>query len=495
MTSGDDAIYGRERELARFDEVVAEVAGGGRRTLVVCGSAGIGKTTLVDALVRRAHAAGLAPLEGHCLDIDAAVPLGPVLHALADLPPEQPAAQRSPTAATGPPPSVILNESTFDRLRAELTQAARRRPVLLVIEDLHWADPSTQDFVLALVRSFREPLLLALTFRDDDLTREHPFRRRLAELDGRVGVSRLDVGPLDAVATAALVQRRTAAPADPQVLVELGRRAQGNPLFIKAILADGGTGVPASLRDLLLTRVRTLPEDARQLARASSVGGNRIDLPLLTDMAGSAGLTEERFDDGLRALVDANVLDQRGDQLVFHHALIRDAVYQELIPSERARLHATYGRLIDERVGRGSAVSIGDLFESAFHWNASGDLPHSLVASTRAGMAAFELGADEAEAHLTRAVELWDLVPDADALTGRTKAELCYTLAYPMLGSENGTKYIEMALHLVDEKTQPALAVRIWSTYAIEESVYENLDAAPPNGTAIDHAMARAIEL
>ncbi len=188
MASGDDAIHGREREFACFDEVVAEVAAGGRRTLVVCGSAGIGKTTLVDALVRRACAAGLAPLEGHCLDIDAAAPLRPVLHALADLPRGPPAHQRDPAAAAGLLPSGTVglsNESPFDQLRAELTRAARRRPVLLVIEDLHWADPSTQDFVLALARSFREPLLLALTFRDDDLTRDHPFRRRLAELDGR----------------------------------------------------------------------------------------------------------------------------------------------------------------------------------------------------------------------------------------------------------------------------------------------------------------------
>ena len=498
MNSGDDFIYGRERELARFDEVVAEVTAGGRHTLVVCGSAGIGKTTLVDALVRRACAAGLAPLEGHCLDIDAAVPLGPVLSALADLPHEQPAGQRGLAVATGPELSGILNESPFDRLRAELTRAARRRPVLLVIEDLHWADPSTQDFVLALARSFREPLLLALTFRDDDLTREHPFRRRLAELDGRVGVSRLDVGPLDAVATAALVQRATAAPADPQVVVELGRRAEGNPLFIKAILADGGPGVPASLRDLLLTRVRSLPEDARRLARAASVGGTRIDLPLLTAVVGPTGLTgltEERFDDALRALIEANVIDQRGDQLVFHHALIRAAVYEELLPSQRARLHATSGQVIDDRVGRGSTVNTRDLFESAFHWNASGDLPRALVASARAGMAAFEVGADEGEVHLTRAVELWDLVPDAAALTGRTQAELCYTLAYPMLGSEDGTKYIEMALRLVDEKTQPALAVRVWSTYGSMESVYASTESALTDGPAIELATARAIEL
>ncbi|MEO7059260.1 MAG: AAA family ATPase [Lapillicoccus sp.] len=498
MTSGDGAIYGRERELTRFDEVVAEVAAGGRWTLVVCGSAGIGKTTLVDALVRRASAAGLQPLEGHCLDIDAAVPLGPVLQALADLPRGPPAQHPRPAAVTDPPLAGtvgalgVANESPFDQLRADLTRAARRGPVLLVIEDLHWADQSTQDFVLALARSFREPLLLALTFRDDDLTRDHPFRRRLAEVDGRLGVSRLDVGPLDARATAALVERRTAVPADPLVVTELGRRAGGNPLFIEAILADGGPGVPASLRDLLLARVRALPGDARRLARAASVGGSRINLPLLTGVVGLLGVTEERFDDGLRALIDANVIDQRGDQradqLVFHHALIRDAVYEELLPSERARLHATYGRLIDERMGRGSTINDRELSESAFHWNASGDLPRALVASTRAGMAAFELGADEGEVHLSRAIELWDLVPDAARLTGRTKAELCYTLAYPMLGSVNGIKYIEMALRLVDEKTQPQLAVRVWSTYA-------SMDFELPDGPTLEYATSRAIEL
>ncbi|OFE14340.1 hypothetical protein BA895_10160 [Humibacillus sp. DSM 29435] len=355
MASGDDAIHGREREFACFDEVVAEVAAGGRRTLVVCGSAGIGKTTLVDALVRRARVAGLQPIEGHCLDIDAAVPLGPVIQALADLPSGPPTHARGPAAATDPPPSGIsgtvgmVKESPFDRLRAELTRAARRRPVLLVVEDLHWADPSTQDFALALARSFREPLLLALTFRDDDLTRDHPFRRRLAELDGRLGVLRLDVGPLDAVATAALVQRHTAAPADPLVVAELGRRAQGNPLFIEAILADRGPGVPASLRDLLLTRVRALPEDARRLARAASVGGSMIDLPLLTEVVGLAGLTEERFDDGLRGLIDANVLDPRGDQLVFHHALIRDAVSGPA--PERTGPPARHLRAADRRTG------------------------------------------------------------------------------------------------------------------------------------------------
>ncbi|MEO6999226.1 MAG: LuxR C-terminal-related transcriptional regulator, partial [Terracoccus sp.] len=203
---------------------------------------------------------------------------------------------------------------------------------------------------------------------------------------------------------------------------------------------------------------------------------------------GLAGLAGERFDDGLRALIDANVIDQRGDQLVFHHALIRNAVYEDLLPSERARLHTTYGRVIDERVGRGCAVNTRELSLSAFHWNASGDLSRALVASTRAGMAAFELAADEGEVHLCRAIELWDLVPDAARLTGRTKAELCYTLAYPMLGWESGTKYIEMALRLVDEKTHPRLAVRIWSTYG-------SMEFELPDGHAVELATARAVEL
>ena len=480
MTGTDDTIHGRERELARVEEAVAEVSAGARVTLVVHGEAGIGKTTLVGAVSRRGIAAGLQVLEGHCVDIDSAIPLGPVLQALDGL--EQLGAD------PGPPPDGMGNETSFDRLRAVLTVAARRRPVLLIIEDLHWADPSTQDFVLGLARSFREPLLLVLTVRDADVTDVDPLRRRLAELEGRVGVSRLDVGPLDPTAIRAMVEGRTSTRADPRLVADLCSRAEGNPLFIEAILADGGPGVPASLRDLLLLRTRALPADATRIVHAASVGGTRIDLPVLATVV---DLPTQRFDDGLRVLLAAHLIDQVGGGLRFHHALIRDAVHADLLPHERSRLHAAFGSAIDEAAAAGAVVAtpgIRELSQSAHHWHASGDREHALVSATRAGMAAHALGAGECEVHLRRAVELWEVVPEAAAVTGLTLADLCLALARPLLGWDGALAYLEKALDLLDEEARPRQAVRILSTYA-------TVAAAPREGPSVEDAATRALAI
>ena len=144
---------------------------------------------------------------------------------------------------------------------------AERQPLVLVIEDLHWADRSTRDLIGFLVRSARLPhVLLLATYRTDELHRGHPLRPFLAELDRVRGVQRADLDRLDRDGTAEMLTHLLGAEPEPRTVDTIHERAQGNPFFIEqfAASADPACDIPHSLRDLLLTRVDQLPDPAQR---------------------------------------------------------------------------------------------------------------------------------------------------------------------------------------------------------------------------------------
>ena len=182
-------------------------------------------------------------------------------------------------------------------------------PVLVVLEDMHWADRSNQDFAATLSRIARGGLLLVLTFRSDELHRRHPFRKTLSEISRTRGSRRIDLGGLGRDDIAGLVAAQTVGPLDPSLVDAVLARTGGNPFYAEELLAaDPNTeGVPDHLSDLLLARIDALEAGPRALVRVASVNGTRLDTATLADLA---GLDQAQMEGYLREALDANVLRQ-----------------------------------------------------------------------------------------------------------------------------------------------------------------------------------------
>ena len=200
---GAAGLLGRAREQTELDDALSAASRGDHQVVVVAGDAGVGKTTLVADLARRAEGLGFVVVTGHCLDIEADISLAPVVEAVRALVDgvveieSRPLARRvrdvlDPVAARSFEQTNLLGD-----LRLTVLEAAASGPVLLVLEDLHWADASTRDFAVALSRTARGRLLFVLTVRSDDLHRRHPARKTLAEIGRAPGGRRVELGPLD----------------------------------------------------------------------------------------------------------------------------------------------------------------------------------------------------------------------------------------------------------------------------------------------------------
>jgi tetratricopeptide (TPR) repeat protein len=489
-------LSGRDRELIEADEALATSASGTPQALLVGGDAGIGKTTLVAEIARRAAVEDFRVLTGHCLDVDAGMPLAPVLEALRShvdgrlvdtlAPVTRRLAPYLLAQTSGSPPPVDL----MSDLHASLVELAREAPVLLVLEDMHWADRTTQDFAASLARTMQGRFLLALTFRSDDLTRRHPFRRALVDIGRSVGSRRLDLEPLDREGIASIVLAATGS-ADPTLVGSLLARSEGNPLYAEELLGADPDGVPGALGDLLLARVDALSEGTVELLRLASVNGARIDSALLAEVCGS---DEAEVDSALREALDANVLARSDHEVGFRHGLLREAVYDDLLPGERTRIHARFAAALQDRLGAPSSPeSVHQLARLAFHWDAAKDQPRAFVAAVDAGLALRRVGLNEAMTYLERAVDLWDRVPDAEELCGVAKADLLRHLAVGAKVADGdeirSVRFMREALSLVSEDVDPLLASRVYSTYG---ELCHELDDAIGQRDAVSRALAHA---
>jgi DNA-binding CsgD family transcriptional regulator/tetratricopeptide (TPR) repeat protein len=435
-------LVGRGAEVARLRAAIEQAAAGQPATVLVAGEAGIGKTRLVTEAAGYAAGLGVVALAGGCLDVgEGVLAYAPVVEALRPLagllgPAElervlggardelaRLVPELGPRDAAGPG-GPLAPSQLFELLLAMLHRIAERTPVLLVVEDLHWADQSTRDLLAFLVRNLRAGVALVLTCRSDELRPGHPLRPFLAELDRGGRAERLELGRLGGREVTELIAGILGEPPAPGLDREILARSEGNPFFAEELLAARreGTRLPAALRDLLLARVDALTEPAQRVLAAAAVAGSRVDHELLAAVTGQ--------DDGqlvplLREAVARHLLavHEGNSGYVFRHALVQEAVYGELLPAQRGPLHAAYARALDRRIERrdaGASTSAGvtavELAQLAYHWHAAGDQGKALPAFVRAGQAA-ELAAAPTEAleHYQRALELWDQVPGAAA--------------------------------------------------------------------------------
>ena len=349
----------------------------------------------------------------------------------------------------------------FEETLAMLTDHAAEAPVLLVLEDLHWADTSTLDLVVFLAHNLadRRVLLLA-TYRADELSSAERMRR-LADGVRRSGSALLlDLGPLAPEELSALLAAHTHAPTPAALSDAIIDRSEGNPFFAEELLAaaDGQSDeLPRGLRDLLLQRVARLDRPTQSLLRLAAAAGRDVGYPLLLALA---ALPERDVRESLRLAVEHGVLvaEQATGSFRFRHALLAEAIYSTILPGEREELHAK----LAEELARSGAASAAEL---APHWAAAGRSAEALVASVEAARQAEEVfGLAEALAHLERALALWPEVPDAAELVQVDLAELCSWAAE--LASQTGAapRAVELAQRAIAlvEKGDALRAARLY---------------------------------
>jgi DNA-binding CsgD family transcriptional regulator len=418
-------LVGRARELAELEAVVDRSRRGERAVALVGGDAGIGKTRLVTALAERARDRGVEVLIGGCLDLDAGgAPYAPVVEALADLVerlgPVEAAAGLGPeaehlgpaVAPGGRADELTGQTATLQAVRRVLAHLARRRPVLLVVEDAHWADRSTRDLIAFLVGApSPPPVALVVTYRRDDLHRGHPLRPLLAELSRHPHVVHLGLEPLGRADAAALLAAVHGAPVDPVLAEAIYRRAEGNPFFLEELVRAGPATdgeVPSIVGEVMTARVAQLSPPAQEALRAAAVGGRRVSHDRL---AAVVALDEPALADAVREAQAANLVTVEPERrrYEFRHALLHEAVYREVLPGERRRYHSAYARqLVDERAA-GQRPSLEDLAELAHHWRGAGRPDEALAATLEAAAAAEAAYATpEAHAYYELALQLWD---------------------------------------------------------------------------------------
>jgi DNA-binding CsgD family transcriptional regulator/tetratricopeptide (TPR) repeat protein len=433
-----EVFVGRGRELGELGRTLDAARAGSGVTVLVAGEAGIGKTRLASELASHARDAGFEVLLGRSIDlVGAELPYQPFVEALRPL--------GEPWRVDGQTPGSQLR--VFQDSLALLTERAAAAPLLLVLEDLHWADTSTLDLVVFLAHNLdTRPVLLLATCRADEPASAERVRR-LADGVGRSGSALvLELGPLEHGELTALLAARAEGPLPAALTDAIVARSEGNPFFAEELLAaagDRGGELPRRLRDLLLQRVAGLDRGTQSILRLASAAGRDVAYPLLRAVT---ELPEPDVRESLRRAVERGVLvaDQASGSFRFRHALLAEAVYATILPGEREELHAC----LAAELARGGAASAAEL---ASHWAAAGRATEALAASVQAARETEAVFAPaEALAHLERALVLWDAVPAAAELARLDLAELCAWVAE--LASQTGAapRAVQLARRAVE---------------------------------------------
>jgi predicted ATPase/DNA-binding CsgD family transcriptional regulator len=434
-------FVGRVGELAELELAVQE-ASAGRPTLVLLGGdSGVGKTRLVGELEHRLAADRDGTpliLRGDGVEqADGELPYAPLLSALRPLVREQHPALRDlsqggrgqlatilpgledqvrPDHARTPSDQVRLFEAMLELIDC-LTAIA---PLVLILEDMHWADRSTRAFTAFLARTMRqERACVILTYRADELHRRHPLRPLLADLERLERARRIQLEPFDRAELGEALADILGAQPDRMMLDRLFARSEGNPLYTEELLAaglDGRGAAPQSLRDAFLVRIERLSAHAQRVARAVAVA-RAADEAMLSTVT---GLERTLLVDALRESVAEQVLVADADgRFAFRHALLREALYDDLLPGERGELHIALARELEQRCGADDDRELERASSIAAHYAAAGDQPNALRSMIVAARAAHKVYAYGEAAHLTeRALELWPRVDHPEEVAG-----------------------------------------------------------------------------
>jgi len=427
-------FVGRMAELRELELALREATGESPVVVLLGGESGVGKTRLVREFERRASEGDALVLRGEAVEeADGELPYAPLIGALrplvrarhrsleamgrgsrAQLAALLPGLDEEAAAPDGNDPSAQVR--LFEALLELLECLGEDEPVVLVLEDLHWADRSTRTFVDFLARSLRrERVVLVLTYRTDEIHRRHPLRTLLSELDRIDRARRVELDPFDRDELAEALADILGEPPSDKLVMRLYERSEGNPLYSEELLAagmDGRGAAPQSLRDAFMLRIERLSADAQAAARVISAGRS-LDEPMIAEVT---GIEPGALHTALREAVAEQVLvTDEPSRLCFRHALLREAMYDDLLPGERSELHLALARAFEDRADYENDRGVDLASAIARHYATAGDQPAALRATVQAALAARDVHAYGDAADLAeRALELWPRVPDAD---------------------------------------------------------------------------------
>jgi DNA-binding CsgD family transcriptional regulator/tetratricopeptide (TPR) repeat protein len=491
-------MVGRDAEIDVVMTVADLVTGGEPAVLLVSGEPGVGKSRLVSELSGRAAERGLRVAVGRCIEFgDGVWPLAPLRELLtglvAQLDPDTiehviggasgvvaaltPSYRAGGAADKGPLAVDRLCElfvGVFDRL-------ARVQPLLLVVEDLHWADATTRDLFSLLARmGGLGPMLLIGTYRPDALDRRHPLRPIVAEISRSSRTTRVELRPLDVTATSELV---LALGGEATWAIDIHRESEGNPFVVEELVAArraGVLGLPETLRDIVLARASALDDASVDVLHTVAVAGSTTP----TVIATVTGLDERSVHRTLSSLFDLSLLAEEGDVIRFRHELAREVFAEDLAHRERVALH------------RRLAISLEDVRperagELARHWEAAGEHGRALSNSIAAGRQALSDGAAaEAEGHFRRALDEWDRVETPERFAGTDHPGLLSEAAIAGQLARHIDDAIDLAQQAQAElmQTDPVRTGEVW---LLLRDLYRFADRRDECADAI----ARALEL
>lgn len=472
-------MVGRDAELGRLLERFSAAEHGEPAAVLLAGEAGIGKSRLLAEFVQRVGDRADVLL-GRCVDLGAsALPYGPIVGILRALVAEKGADRVRELAGPGGRALALLlpelAEATDrverdgvgpDLLREAIVSvfeaAAAERPLVIAVEDLHWADGATLAVLALLLRMIDSGrLMFLLTLRTEHGRRGDPVRVFVGEAERarvleHVPLARLGEDEVRRMATAILGE----AP-DPPALARLRERSEGVPFFVEELAGCGTAPIDGTLRDLLLVRFDALGEDSADVVRIASASESPIAHDLLAELA---PLSDPALDGALREAVQSGILVVDGDdRYAFRHALLREAVHDDQLPGERARLHRAYAEALQRRSD--AAPEHGQHAALASHWRQAHDRERALAAARVAMMQARASYAYSVAARFGEQVlELWDQVDEPEEIAGIGRLDLLGRVASIMRNAGEGERalaVIDQALREVDDASDPVAHARL----------------------------------
>jgi predicted ATPase/DNA-binding CsgD family transcriptional regulator len=493
-------LYGRETELDQLLVCLDGALAGAGQLALIAGEAGIGKTTLVEALAEEARARDVMVLTGGCYELASTPPYGAwieVLTTSASSANERQSEFLRPALAAlnGVETAALPSQDVlFGQVRSHLRDAAARQPLLLIFEDQHWADYDSLSLLRYLARSLRElPMLIVATYRDVELTAQYPLYRALPQLvrearPTRIGLRRLEDEAIDRMVS----DRYPLSDDDRTRLVgHLVRYAEGNPFFTEELLRAlehdaaltpppaGELGerwslsslteiqVPLLIRQIIDQRLAWLEDEARSLLQIAAVIGNELSLSIWRQVA---GITEDDLSLAIEQALDAQLLVEttRYDGLRFSHALIRESLYDSMVLPRRRAWH--------RRIGEALAESHDpDPDAVAHHFQRARD-PRAAKWLMQAGERAARANAvQDAIERYEHALQLLEQDRDAEALADRAWLLCNLAEAYRYTDPKIALDYLDRAQAIVARLDDRALAaVVLWSRARVRGFLAEN---------------------
>jgi DNA-binding CsgD family transcriptional regulator/tetratricopeptide (TPR) repeat protein len=474
---------GRTEELAMLDAAAASADRDGVATVLIGGDAGMGKTRLVEEWCSRAS--GVVVATGFCSPVGGqGRPYGPLVGILRDLrrqlangpdagvllPVSQALGLASAdvgdgtmSGAAASTTSALAKTRLLETILGCLTALTDRVPLVLVFEDLHWADAATAELIDFLTRNMRHGRVVILgTYRADELGAEHPLQELLAELGRLRKVTRIQLHGLERDDIETMLAAILGHDAGWALADAVYARSEGNPFFAEELAAArDAAALPEHLQDLIMLRVNRLSQGARRLLGVTATVGDRISHRLLAVVWKPEA---DPLDHAIAEALDRRLLavDPPTGDYELQHALVREAVYGALRPGERIELHCRVAVCIEAHPDLAPAGTGQASAELASHWWAAGEWADALTASCAAASAAESVFAFvEAHAHLERVLDAWARVQDAPARTGTDRAGLLIRAsdaAFCAGSRQRATELAQAACDAVDATAEPRRA-------------------------------------